>query len=227
MIDKISFGSTYRIPITQAGVNSAKKAKLKELVESYPNGLCGKSKTGHARVSIANSEDANFIQKLKRIGYKVYQKFEGENIDKEEIDRHIKNLLDNRDFSQKGKSPKRMSTALKNKRDFDRNFTPKTQEDKFENFVEEIVAIPEEASVPKKIELPNRNNEPKVKYHDPFAETDRPKRNTEPKLRKPRLYYEPDEAKRAAIRLTEDYKKTVEEDGVEFAEAVFFGIIKD
>ena len=25
----ISFGSTYRIPITQAGVNSAKKARLK------------------------------------------------------------------------------------------------------------------------------------------------------------------------------------------------------
>ena len=227
MIDNISFGSTYRIPITQAGINSAKKAKLKELVESYPNGLCGKSKTGHARVSIANSEDASFIQKLKRIGYKVYQKFEGENIDKEEIDRHIKTLLDNREFTQKGKSPKRMSTALKNKRDFDRNFTPKTQEENFDNFVEEIVAVPEKTQSPKTIEIPNRTNEPKVKYHDPFAETDRPKRNQEPKLRKPRLYYEPDEAKRAAMRKTEGYKKMVEEEGEAFAEAVYFGIIKD
>ena len=38
----ITFGSTYRIPISQAGINSAKKARLKELIESYPNGLIGK-----------------------------------------------------------------------------------------------------------------------------------------------------------------------------------------
>lgn len=55
----INFTSTYRIPITQAGINSAKKAKLKELVLSYPNGLCGNSKVGNARVSIPDSEDAN------------------------------------------------------------------------------------------------------------------------------------------------------------------------
>ena len=225
MIDKISFGSTYRIPITQAGINSAKKAKLKELVESYPNGLCGKSKTGHARVSIANSEDDSFIQKLKQIGYKVYQKFEGENIDKENLDRHIKTLLDNREYAQKGKSPKRKSTSLKNKRDFDRNFTPKQQEENFENFVEEIVAVPEKQPAPIKREFPSQPQEAK-KHFDPFAETDRPKRHEEPKLRKPRVNYEPDEAKRAALRQTENYKKTVEEYGKEFAEAVYFGIIE-
>lgn len=72
----INFTSTYRIPITQAGVNSAKKGRLKELIQSYPNGLIGNSKTGHARISVPDSEDASFIGKLKKIGYKVYQKFE-------------------------------------------------------------------------------------------------------------------------------------------------------
>ena len=65
---EINFTSTYRIPITQAGINSAKKTRLKELIESYPNGLIGKSKTGNARISIPDSEDATFIGKLKKIG---------------------------------------------------------------------------------------------------------------------------------------------------------------
>ena len=89
----ISFGSTYRISITQAGVNSAKKAKLKELIESYPNGLIGKSKTGHARVSVPDSEDAKFVGKLKALGFKVFQKFEGENISKENLDTLLKRNL--------------------------------------------------------------------------------------------------------------------------------------
>ena len=57
----INFTSTYRIPITQAGVNSAKKLKLKQLIESYPNGLIGNSKVGNARISIPNKEDEKFL----------------------------------------------------------------------------------------------------------------------------------------------------------------------
>lgn len=120
----INFTSTYRIPITQAGVNSAKKARLKELIESYPNGLIGSSKVGNARVSIADKEDANFIGKLRKIGYKVYQKFEGENIPKEELDVFIKEKLDTRDFNQKGKNPERLSRKQKEQRRFERRFTP-------------------------------------------------------------------------------------------------------
>lgn len=119
----INFGSTYRIPITQAGVNKAKKAKLKELIESYPNGLIGKSKTGQARISIPDSEDNNFIAKLKAIGYKIYQKFEGNNIPKENIDTHIKTRLDIREFTQKGKNPQRLPKEIKSKRRFERNYT--------------------------------------------------------------------------------------------------------
>lgn len=120
----INFTSTYRIPITQAGINSAKKAKLKELIQSYPNGLIGNSKVGNARISIADSEDASFIGKLKKIGYKVYQKFEGENIPKEELDIFIKEKLDSRTFNQKGKNPERLSRKVKEQRRYDRRFTP-------------------------------------------------------------------------------------------------------
>ena len=156
----VTFGSTYRIPISQAGINSAKKAKLRELIESYPNGLIGKSKVGHARISIADSEDATFIGKLRKIGYKVYQKFEGENIDKEDLDIFIKERLDSRNYSQKGKKPDRLSREVRKKRRFDRNYTaPKILGTDTENLIEASVAgetkksgeIFESAFAPKKV----------------------------------------------------------------------------
>ena len=75
----INFTSTYRIPITQAGATPAKKDKLRDLVEPYPNKLVSKCNTGTVRVSMADKEDAKFIRNLKAIGYTVFQKFEGEN----------------------------------------------------------------------------------------------------------------------------------------------------
>lgn len=125
----INFTSTYRIPITQAGVNSAKKARLKELIQSYPNGLIGNSKTGNARISLPNSEDATFIGKLKKIGYKVYQKFEGENIPKDEIDVFIKERLDARDFHQKGKNPQKLPRKVREQRKYERSLDEKPIEE--------------------------------------------------------------------------------------------------
>lgn len=159
----VTFGSTYRIPISQAGINSAKKAKLRELIESYPNGLIGKSKVGHARISIADSEDATFIGKLRKIGYKVYQKFEGENIDKEDLDIFIKERLDSRNYSQKGKNPDRLSREVREKRRFDRNYTaPKILGADTENLIEASVAgeakksgdVFESAFAPRKVKTP-------------------------------------------------------------------------
>lgn len=114
---EINFKSTFRIPITQAGINNAKKAKLKALVESYPGGLVGTSKVGNARVSIPNSEDANFIKKLKTIGYKIFQQFEGENIKSSELDDFIKTNLDSREFKQFGKQ-KPAKSSVKPKKNF-------------------------------------------------------------------------------------------------------------
>ena len=42
---EVNFSSTFRIPVTQPGVNKAKKVKLKGLVDSY-GGLVGTGNTG-------------------------------------------------------------------------------------------------------------------------------------------------------------------------------------
>ena len=102
---EVSFGSTYRIEITQPGVNKAKKERLRALTTKY-EGLISSGDTGTARVSILNSQDDAFEKDLKDIGYKQYQKFDAENLPQTEIDRYIKSKLDTRDYTQKGKQKK-------------------------------------------------------------------------------------------------------------------------
>jgi len=203
----VSFGSTYRIPVTQAGVNSAKKEKLRDLILSYPNGLIGKSKTGHARISVPDSEDANFIAKLKKIGYKVFQKFEGNNIPKEDLDEYIKLRLDTMDYAQRGKSPKRMSTLLKNKRRYERNYTPKIVEQQSKDAAQELSFVsPEDEKFFKTLDSME-------------TESLKPSIDTKRKgygIRGDKTMEE--------IMATDDYKKCVEEYGVDFANAVYFNI---
>lgn len=189
----INFTSTYRIPISQAGINSAKKAKLKELIESYPNGLIGKSKVGNARISIPNSQDASFIGKLKQIGYKVYQKFDGENIPKENLDVFIKENLDARTFNQKGKNPEKLSRKIKEQRRFERRFTPSQK--------------PEKEEVQPPIEITPKQQPKKIKT-GVYGEL------------------EFSESEKNLIRKSPNYIKLCNEEGPEFAEAVYFGIKK-
>ena len=119
---EISFGSTYRIAITQAGINNAKKDKLRSLVAEYPNALISKNKTGYARVSVSEAEDANFVRKLRTIGYKVYQIFDRHDVKANELDYYIKEQLSVMEYSQKGKNKKPLSAELKQKHRFDRSF---------------------------------------------------------------------------------------------------------
>ena len=81
---EISFGSTYKIPLKQWGVNNTKK-----MVSSYGNYLIKSGKDPYALVSMANKNDLNFIRKLKKLGYYAYQMFEGENIKKDALERYI------------------------------------------------------------------------------------------------------------------------------------------
>ncbi len=115
-MNNINFTSTYRIPITQAGVNPAKKDKLRELVEPYPNKLVSKNNSGTVRVSIPDKEDEKFTRQLKSIGYKVFQIFEGENIRRGKLDDYIKEKLALGEYQQTGKPKKRLSTFAKQKR---------------------------------------------------------------------------------------------------------------
>lgn len=115
---EINFGSTYRIPITQQGINKAKKVQLKSLIDSY-GGLVGTGNTGYARVSMPNSKDESFLRELKKIGYKIFQEFEGESIPKKNLDDYIKPLLDNREYKQYGKQKDRAITRKSKLKDFD------------------------------------------------------------------------------------------------------------
>ncbi len=198
---EISFTSTYRIPITQAGVNPAKKEKLRELILSYPNGLIGKSKSGCARVSIPDTEDNNFIRKLHSLKYYIYEMFEGENISKENLDVFIKEKLATRDFKQKGKNPPPLPRKIKEQRRFKRNYTPaiKPEDALIENPTTVEVKPTKQAT--KTIQTKVDNSE----------------------LTKEELALV-EEVKREVIRKSEGYLKLKEEEGERFAEAVYFGI---
>ncbi len=115
-MNNVTFTSTYRIPITQAGINPAKKEKLRELTEPYPNKLVSKNNSGTVRLSIPDKEDAKFIRQLKAIGYKVFQIFEGEDIRRGKLDDYIKEKLALGEYTQVGKQKKRLSTSAKQKR---------------------------------------------------------------------------------------------------------------
>ena len=104
----ISFGSTYRVPITQPGVNNAKKERLRQLADEY-NALIGNSKTSALRVSLPNKLDAEFEGKLKQIGYRQYQKYDAENLEAHEIDTYIICCQREKDYTQKGKQKKAKS----------------------------------------------------------------------------------------------------------------------
>jgi replication fork clamp-binding protein CrfC len=191
---EINFTSTYRIPITQAGINSAKKTKLKELIQSYPNGLIGNNKVGNARVSMPDAEDEKFISKLRKIGYKVYQKIEGENISKENLDAFIKNNLDTKNFKQKGKNPTRLSKDEKDTRRFKRR----------------IDGLKKAKQSPETTE-------------QPALTAEQPKAIAKPIVKRVVKLDAEEIARREDVRKCSDYIRIMNENGKDFAEAVFFG----
>ena len=88
----ISFKSTFKIPVSQWGVNNSKKLQLKSLVSSY-NGVVTKGKEQTALVSISDKKDIGFIRKLKKIGYYKFQLIERENIKKDSLVDYVKNFF--------------------------------------------------------------------------------------------------------------------------------------
>lgn len=101
---KISFGSTYRIPITEAGINPTKKLRLREFISSFERSLVPSSNAGYCRVSILQKDDAKFEQKLRQIGYKVWQKFDAHDLSKYKIDEFIQTALIERNYKSVGKN---------------------------------------------------------------------------------------------------------------------------
>jgi len=100
-----SFKSTYRIPLVEQNVSSAKREALKKMASKYQNVMYPNGNQGSVRVSIRKRLDADFEQKLRQIGFKVFQRFEKHNVPKTngQMDRYIKVSLDNGDYKQFGK----------------------------------------------------------------------------------------------------------------------------
>lgn len=199
----ISFGSTYRIPITQPGANNAKKEKLRSLIESYPNGLIGKSKTGQARVSVSQDEDAVFEGKLKAIGYKVFQKFDGHDIPKENLDTFIKQKLDTRDYNQKGKKMKKMPRELREQRRFERRYTPSFVETQTDTMKDDINEFSKSKNEQPELEVKTKQRVTKTQSNNSSVDN---------------------QADIERIKNSEGYKNLTEQYGQEFADAVYFGI---
>lgn len=104
----ISFGSTYRIPLVEQNITQGKREALKKMASRYQNVLYPTGNQGSVRVSIRKRLDQGFEQKLRQIGFKVFQKFERHNVPKTagNMDKYIKESLDSRNYKQFGKQMK-------------------------------------------------------------------------------------------------------------------------
>jgi len=104
-MSQISFTSTYRIPLVEQGVSVAKRENLKKMASRYQNVMYPNGNQGNVRVSIRKRLDENFEQKLRQLGFKVYQKFEKHNVPKTKgaMDEYIKAELKNGNYKQYGK----------------------------------------------------------------------------------------------------------------------------
>ena len=91
-MSEISFKSTFKIPVSQWGINNTKKLQLKTLVGSY-NGIVTKGKDSFAVVSIPDKKDMKFIHNLRKIGYFQYGMCEGEKIPKESLLEYAARML--------------------------------------------------------------------------------------------------------------------------------------
>ena len=78
-MSEISFGSSYKIPVSQWGINNTKKLQLKSLVGSYGGKIGGKGQDSFAVVSKKKKKDMGFIKKLRKIGYFQFEMFENSN----------------------------------------------------------------------------------------------------------------------------------------------------
>lgn len=104
-MSEVSFGSTYKIPLVEQNISRAKRQALKDMASKYQNVLYPKGEQGNVRVSIRKRLDEGFEQKLRRIGFKVFQKFERHNVPKTDgqMDEYIKEEAKRGNYRQFGK----------------------------------------------------------------------------------------------------------------------------
>lgn len=105
---EISFKSTYRIPLVEQNISVAKRQALKTMASKYQNVMYPTGNQGNVRISIRKRLDEGFEQKLRQLGFKVFQKFDRHNVPKTKgkMDDYIKESLINGNYHQFGKHKK-------------------------------------------------------------------------------------------------------------------------
>lgn len=100
-----TFTSTYRIPLVEQNISVSKREALKKLASKYQNYMYPNGNQGNVRLSIRKRLDEGFEQKLRQLGFKVFQKFEKHNVPKtnNRMDNYIKEELKNGNYRQFGK----------------------------------------------------------------------------------------------------------------------------
>ena len=103
--NNINYKSTYRIPLVEQNVSSAKREIIKKIASGYQNVMYPKGEQGYVRVSIRKRLDKGFEDRLSRNKIKIYQKFERHNVPKTDgrMDDYIKEELKNGNYRQYGK----------------------------------------------------------------------------------------------------------------------------
>jgi len=90
---EISFGSTFKIPVSQWGINNTKKLQFKSLIGSYSGSFFGKGNDSFVLLSIPDSKDITFVKKLQKIGYFDYLQIKGEKIPKNKLEAYVNDAI--------------------------------------------------------------------------------------------------------------------------------------
>ena len=102
---EVTFKSTYQIPLSGPKLSKGKAKYLIDwVVPRYKNVLITNN---YVKLSISEESDNAFEQKLRQIGFKVYQKFFEHDIPKNEIEKCIAKVFrEGKPYKQYGKQPK-------------------------------------------------------------------------------------------------------------------------
>ena len=105
-MNDISFKSTYRVELVNPGINKAKREKLKAFAKTCQNSLFPNGQQGAVRISVNKDQDSFVENKIKQIGFKIYQKFNLHNLAPNTMDIAIKEALNKGEYTQFGKQVK-------------------------------------------------------------------------------------------------------------------------
>ena len=112
-VQNISFGSTYRIPLSERNVTPRQKDKVKNFSDNYEHHLHRNCRLGWVRISVPEELDEQIEKGLRDMGFKIYQKFDAHDLPNNKIDNYIKTHLPIGEYKQFGKHKQKLHPKAK------------------------------------------------------------------------------------------------------------------